>query len=185
VVGVNERDPAVDVFAYLGPLCVKLLHEAGIPVYRNRLALLCDNEFAPSISRGLTGLGASVQLFSAAEDLKQDDWDAVVVALKPAAELRIGAREAALLAAASPAGTLIAQFWGDVDREALHAHGLVPCPPSPPPPGHMAILLSAIGPDSIVRLQTGGLRAAEWVFRGNPIPPGGIAQPIDLSTVAQ
>jgi hypothetical protein len=184
VVGVNERDPAVDVFSYLGPLCVKLLHEAGIPVYRNRLALLCDNEFAPSIARGLTGLGAEVQIFSAAEDLKQNEWDAVVVALKPANDLRIGAREAALIAAACPAGTLVAQFWGDVDREALHARGLVLWPPSPPALGHMAILLSAIGPDSIVRLQTGGLRAAEWVFRGNPIPPGGIAQTVDLSSVS-
>jgi hypothetical protein len=43
----------------------------------------------------------------------------------------------------------------------------------------MAILLSAIGPDPIVRLQTGGLRAAEWVFRGGAATPDGIAQLVE------
>src|SRR5204862_7907690 len=46
IVGVNETHPATDVFSYLGPLCVKLLHDAGLPVYRNRIALLCDNDFS-------------------------------------------------------------------------------------------------------------------------------------------
>ena len=46
----------------------------------------------------------------------------------------------------------------------------------------MAILLSAIGPDPIVRLQTGGLRAAEAVFRGGSVSPNGFAQLVDLGT---
>ena len=49
----------------------------------------------------------------------------------------------------------------------------------------MAILLSAIGPDPIVRLQTGGLRAAEIVFRGERVSTDDLAQIVDLNTVRQ
>jgi hypothetical protein len=178
VVGVNERHASVDVFSYLGPLCVKLLHDAGLAVYRNRVALLCDNDFAAPIVRGLTGLGASVHHFSAVEALHRDRWDAIVVGLRPAWGPRIGACEAAHIASASTPGTLVFQFWGDIDRDALRDHGLIAWPPKPPRPGHMGILLSAIGPEAIVRLQTGGLRAAEFIFRGGSVTPGGIAQTV-------
>jgi hypothetical protein len=46
----------------------------------------------------------------------------------------------------------------------------------------MAILLSEIGPEAIVRLQTGGLRAAEWVRRGRTISPDGFAQIVRRKT---
>jgi hypothetical protein len=184
VVGVNEQHSSVDVFSYLGPLCVKLLHDAGLAVYRNRIALLCDNDFAAPIAHGLTGLGANVHLLSTVEALDQDRWDAIVVALRPAGRPRIGACEAAHIASASGPGTLVAQFWGDVDRGALREHELIAWPPDPPRPGHMGILLSAIGPEPIVRLQTGGLRAAEWIFRGGAVTPDGIAQPVGKSEYA-
>ena len=45
----------------------------------------------------------------------------------------------------------------------------------------MGILLSTIGPESIVRLQAGGLRAAEWVARGGTASPDGVAQLVHLA----
>ncbi|HEY5752811.1 MAG TPA: hypothetical protein VIT21_06665 [Chthoniobacterales bacterium] len=183
VIGVNEHHAAVDVFSYLGPLCVKLLQDAGLSVYRNRIAVLCDNGFDEPILRGLTGLRADVRLVSAVEALHKDDWDAILVALQPGFEPRIGLREASYLASICGPGTVIVQLWGDMDRRALADFGLPVWPPSSPPRGHMAILLSAIGPDPIVRLQTGGLRAAEWVFRGGAIMPDGFAQLVDLDAI--
>jgi hypothetical protein len=183
VVGVNERHQAVDVFSYLGPLCVKLLHEAGLPVYRNRIALLCDNEFDQSIYKGLTGLGADVQLFTRVKDLTRESWDAVVVALKPEATPRITSAEAAHIISMAPSGAVVAQFWGDIDRESFNGAKLKLWPASAPRPGHMAILLSAIGPDSVVRLQTGGLKAAEVVFRNGIATKDRIAQVLDLKAL--
>jgi hypothetical protein len=176
IVGVNEQHRSVDVFSYLGPLSIKLLHDSGIAVYRNRIALLCDNDFAEPILRGLTGLGATVCHFSAVEELQADAWDAILVALRPGSDPRIGASDAAYISKAAIPGTVIAQLWGDIDRDAAQAHDLKVWPPSPPKEGHMAILLSAIGPDALVRLQTGGLRAAELVYRGDMAAPGGVAQ---------
>ena len=177
VVGVNERHPAVDVFSFLGPLCVKQLHDCGIAVYGSRLALVCDNEFADWISRGtVTPTGASVDLFMRCDDVFSDAWDAVVVAMKPGTAFAVGGGEARHLAAVSPPGAAVVQFWGDVDRTALVTHGLAAWPVRAPARGHMGILLSAIGPEPIVRLQAGGLRAAELVYRGAGAPPLGIAQ---------
>ncbi|MBP2291436.1 hypothetical protein [Azospirillum rugosum] len=177
VVGVNERHPSVDVFSFLGPLAVQELHAAGIPVYGSRIALLCDNPFAPFIERGLTGMGAEVLTVDHPGALPSGCWDAVLVALRPRGAPVFGADDAARVRRQSP-GTVLVQYWGDVDRNAVHEAGLPLWPPAAPRPGHMAVLLPAIGPDPIVRLQAGGLRAAEWVLRNGTASclPGGIAE---------
>jgi len=166
IVGVNERHAALDVFSFLGSLCAKQLLCCGLPIYGNRIALLCDNDFAEAIRNALVGLGARIEMFSAVGEIFRDGWDAIVVALKPVFEPRIGHPEARHLATVTPAGTIIIQFWGDVNRDAVMAQGLNIWPSASPPPGHMGALLSEIGPEPIVRLQTGDLRAAEWILRG-------------------
>jgi hypothetical protein len=175
IVGVNERHPAVDVFSYLGPLCVNMLHESGVPVYGSRIALLCDNDFSSFISRSLTGLGADVRSFSDVATLEHGHWDAIVLALQPAAGPRIDALGTAHIARVAPTAIMV-QLWGDADRAALAAMGVSVWPRQAPAPGHMGVLLSAIGPEPIIRLQTGGLSAAEWVRRGKAIEAGGIAE---------
>jgi hypothetical protein len=180
VVGVNERHEAVDVFSFLGPLSAKQLHDCGLAVCRNRIALLCDNSFAEPITRGLVGLGALVDVFAEVKAVLPDEWDAVLIALSPAQEPRIGQAEARHLAAVMPAQAIVVQFWGDVDRYAAISNSLNVWPREPPPTGHMAIPLSKIGPEPIVRLQTGGLRAAEWIRRGGAASPDGFAQLVQL-----
>jgi hypothetical protein len=175
IVGINERHPAVDVFSYLGSLCVNMLHLAGAAVYGNRLALLCDNDFGPFIERSLKGEGASVSLFANASDLTQGPWDAIIVSLKPGPQPRINAADAKHLARIAPTA-IVAQLWGDIDRTALSNERLALWPPEPPHAGHMGVLLSAVGPEPIVRLQCGGLRAAEWVYRRLPVAAEGMAQ---------
>jgi hypothetical protein len=176
VVGVNERHQEVDVFSFLGPLCAKHLHDCGLAVYRNRIALVCDNGFAEPIIRGLVGLGARVDVFASVAAMHREEWDAVVVALLPAREPRIGHAEARHLATVIPPEALIVQFWGDVNRHAAMSHNLNVWPTRPPSAGHMAVLLSEIGPEPIVRLQAGGLRAAEWIRRGGAASSDGFAQ---------
>ncbi|MBM7481790.1 hypothetical protein ACVWWI_004902 [Bradyrhizobium sp. USDA 3686] len=176
VVGVNERHPAVDAFSFLGPLAVKQLHDCGLAVLGNRIGLLCDNDFLVPLRTGLASSGASVTTFDSAAAVHPEGWDAFVVALQPAAAPRIGQAEAAHLAACAPAGAVVVQFWGDVDRAALARNGFSLWPTQPVGQGHMGILLSEIGPEPIVRLQTGGLRAAEWVWRGGAVTRDGFAQ---------
>ncbi|WP_378130966.1 hypothetical protein [Chelatococcus sp. GCM10030263] len=175
VAGVNERHPAIDVFSFLGPLCAQMLGEAGARPAAGPVAVLCDNAFGPYLEDGLGRAGFEIGRFTKAADLPCRAWNAVVVALRPAAEPRIDAAAARRLAMAAPAARIV-QFWGDIDRTALAAAGLTAHPRRAPRPGHMGILLDALGPEPIVRLQTGGLRAAEWVWRGGAVTPDGFAE---------
>ncbi|MBG0563918.1 hypothetical protein [Actinoplanes aureus] len=165
VAGTNERHPAVDVFSYLGLMAVKLLLDAGVPAYRSRIALLCDNPFRDFIKRGLTGVGARVTVAaSLAELLRRPAPDALLVSMRPTGAPVLGGAEMDELAARWP-GCLVGQYWGDLDRDGLAGRGLPVWPASAPGAGHMGVLPSAVGPDPIVRLQTGGLKVAEVLLR--------------------
>jgi hypothetical protein len=168
VAGTNERHKSVDVFSYLGVIAVKQLLDAGIAVYGSRLLLLCDNDFAVYIEGGLTAMGAKVDVRASLScaDL-QEPLDAVVVALKPKDREVLSAFDAERLASTQP-GTLVAQFWGDIDRERLADLGLPMTPPVAPPRGHMGILLSDAGPDGVVRLQAAGLKVGQVLLARSP-----------------
>jgi len=165
VAGTNERHPAVDVFSYLGTMAVKLLLDAGVAPYGCRALLLCDNPFSDYIERGLAGAGAVVdRVVHLGQAQAATRYDAIVLAMRPRDEPAAGPDEAALIAANWP-GAVLAQFWGDIDRSALLANGIPVWPPESPASGHMGILPSAVGPEPIVRLQTGGLKVGELLWR--------------------
>ncbi|HVN85467.1 MAG TPA: hypothetical protein VMW17_11535 [Candidatus Binatia bacterium] len=169
VAGTNERHPSVDVFSYLGIMAVKLLLDAGIAVYGCKILVCCDNPFEPYLRRGLRQAGAEVECVGAlvAASLS-DEFDALLVALRPQAHVVIGPTEAALIRERSP-GAVVAQYWGDIDRSALDTAGVRYWPPAAPALGHMAILPAAVGPEPTVRLQAGGLKVAEILWRSrNP-----------------
>lgn len=175
VAAVNERHPDVAVFPFLGPLCVRQLQDAGVTVAGGRrVAVLCDNPFAPFLRAGIEQAGASAEMFGHAGAMRFEDWDAVVFALRPGtpfADNEFFAR----LAATAPRVPIV-QFWGDIDRRIASRQGLSIWPPHEPAPGHMGILLDTLGHEPIVRLQAGGLKAAELLLRGAPPSPDGIAQ---------
>jgi hypothetical protein len=165
VAGTNERHPLIDVFSYLGIMAVKLLLDAGTPVYGCKILLCCDNSFLPFIERGLVGAGAIVQVMNGLHDTANTiDADAILIAMQPRDYPIVGAEQAALIAKRWP-NAIVAQMWGDIDRQALSAVGIRDWPLWSPPRGHMGILPSAVGPDPIVRLQAGGLKVGELLLR--------------------
>lgn len=163
--GTNERHPAVDVFSYLGIMAVKLLLDAGVAVYGSRVLLLCDNPFSPFIQDGLSRAGAIVDCVRCLSDACDGDtYDAIVLALSPKQEPSLGRTEAQRIAK-TWRGAVIAQFWGDIQRDAFTAQGVPVWPARSPAAGHMGILPSAVGPEPVVRLQTGGLKVGELLWR--------------------
>jgi hypothetical protein len=162
--GTNERHPQIDVFSYLGPMAVRLLHDAAVSAYRASVLLLCDNPFKSFLEHGLRATGAVVESVEDLSAAKGRKFDAIVLSLTPGAEPRLNAGHAREIAQRWP-GALVGQFWGDMDREAFAAAGVPVWPASAPKQGHMGILLSSLGPEPIVRLQTGGLKAGETLWR--------------------
>lgn len=167
VAGTNERHPAIDVFSFLGIMAIKLLHDAGISVYTSNILLLCDNPFKVYIESGLTSVGATVDTVENISDASQNkNYDAIVVALQPRQDPILSALDAETIAQNWP-GVIIAQYWGDIDRSAFTTRNLHIWPIKEPKPGHMAILPSEVGPESTVRLQIGGLKAGEVLWKLN------------------
>lgn len=172
VAAVNERHPDVGVFDFLGPLAVRQLQDAGLDPDGKRVALLCDNPFLPFVYAGLEAAGAHAAVAASADDLPAGPFDAVVVSLDPYRNRPLGAHDLRVLARKAPRGK-VTQFFGDIDRGAAAETRLALWPPKEPGKGHMGILLNVLGPEPIVRLQAGGLRAAEIAFRatGEPDDP--------------
>jgi hypothetical protein len=67
---------------------------------------------------------------------------------------------------------LVGQFWGDLDRAALARFGLRYWPIEAPPLGHQGVLPSNVGPEPIVRLQSGGLKVGEVMARARAAAGG-------------
>lgn len=165
VAGTNERHPEIDVFSYLGVMAMKLLLDAGVSVYGSHLLLLCDNPFAPYIEQGLAHAGADVfRSESLAKALGTHPFDAIIVALRPGLTPSLGEEDARTIAAAWE-GAVVAQFWGDLPRGSFAELGIPLWPAAEPAPGHMGILPSAVGPEPVVRLQVGGLKVGELLWR--------------------
>ncbi len=180
VAGVNERHPGVDVFSFLGIMAVKLLLDAGVAVYTSNILLLCDNPFSSFIERGLVNAGANVDTVDNIAAVPTDKtYDAILVALQPRPEPVLSVKDAAMIAKYWP-GALVAQYWGDIERSAFSAHHIPICPEVEPKPGHMAILPSAVGPEPIIRLQTGGLKAAEAIWRQSLQPDNSAMEFVQL-----
>jgi len=165
VVATNEKHPAVDVFSFLGPMAAKLLNDAGVAVYDDRILLVCSNPFSTFIASGLNAFGGAVDSVSAVrEGDVHIDYDAILIAQTPGTEGVLDSDDIAWIARYWRA-SVVAIFWGDVDRDSLQAAGLHYWPLDAPAPGHMGILPSDIGPEPIVRLQAGSLKAAEAALR--------------------
>lgn len=166
VAGTNERHPDVDVFSFLGQMAIMQLHDAGIAVRGSRILLLCDNSFGPFITQDLKNAGAEiVEARQLTADAILPHCDAVILALQPREAPIFTAGDAKLLSQKAP-GAVLVQYWGDADRKALAAAGIPVWPAEAPRAGHMGILPSAVGPEPIVRLQTGGLKVGQVLARG-------------------
>ncbi|MBV8883695.1 MAG: hypothetical protein JO235_06800 [Chroococcidiopsidaceae cyanobacterium CP_BM_RX_35] len=172
VAGINERHPAIDVFSFLGIMAIKLLLDAGIAVYASKILFLCDNPFSSFIEGGLMIVGASVDTTnSILAAPKSKMYDVILVAMQPRFKPVLSATEAAIIANCWP-GVVVAQLWGDIDRTAFRSLDIPVWPIDAPKLGHMGILPSAIGPEPIVKLQAGGLKVGEllWRSRSTKLP---------------
>jgi hypothetical protein len=163
--GTNERHPNIDVFSYLGLMAIKLLLEAGIPPFKSRIAILCDNPFAEYLWSGLEKAGAIVSLGPDLRSVREGfEPDALLVAQLPCWGSVISTEDLVWLSQHWPS-TAVVQFWGDLDRLTLSSLGVPHWPQIGPTLGHMAVLPSDVEPEPVIRLQVGGLKVAQILLK--------------------
>jgi hypothetical protein len=166
VAGTNESHPDVDIYSYLGAMAIRQLHDAGITVRGSRIVLLCDNPFSTFIVNDLKDGGAEViEAQGLTAEVLAPYCDAVLLAKRPFEGHNFSEADAGLLSQEAP-GAVLVQFWGDADYSALTAAGVPVWPKEVPRTGHMGVLPSTLGPESVVRLQAGGLKVGQILARG-------------------
>lgn len=188
VVGAtNERHPDVDVFNYLGDMALKMIFDAGLCPYQNSYILLCNNDFGPFIAKVLSKICGALGVCDKAENRAKYegmniDWlgdfpdlnvpekyrrtEAIVFTAYPFDQPWIGDNKLPLAVSKireSVPGALLLRYAGDIDEEYCKQH--IAVYPDHVHSGHMGILPSAIGPDPIVRLQSGGLKVGEMLLK--------------------
>ena len=167
VAGTNERHPAVDVFAFLGQMAVMQLHDAGYRCEGARCSCSATTTSRPFIVGDLVRAGARRR----ARNVRSRPTRSLPAATRSCWPCSRGTRpvldaDAARLLSERAPGAVLVQYWGDADRDALAAAAVPVWPPQAPAAGHMGILPSAVGPEPIVRLQSGGLKVGQVLARG-------------------
>jgi hypothetical protein len=183
----NERHPDIDVFSYLGDMAVKQIFDAGLCPRNNRFVLVCNNDFGPYIAEVLARMCSGLAVIDKEENRPRYpagiDWiggfpavavpagyrnaEAIVFTAYPFDRTWIGAEADIAIRHIKAAfdDPLILRYAGDVAETELEAAGVRFFPPHVAS-GHMGVLPSAVGVDPIIRLQAGGLKAAQGLLTG-------------------
>jgi hypothetical protein len=188
VLGTNEQNEVLRIFDYIGHLCLKILLEAEIEVFRSKIILVGDNDFGRNIvgtlsaagaevlwvtntpgdevkKLGGTKIGCSLKELSVQNSVR--DCDAIIVNAYPDRNVVIGECgdiSARRLKELAP-GTTIIQLNGLIERESLNMLGIACLPAKEPRIGHMGWTLAYLGPKPVVALNSGGLKVGELLAR--------------------
>ncbi len=60
VLGVNEQHHALKIFDYIGHLCMKILFEAELEIFRSKIVVAGNNKFGKNIIKTLATAGAGI-----------------------------------------------------------------------------------------------------------------------------
>lgn len=171
VMGTNEDHPALETFKYCGYLCLKMLFELQIEVYKSKIVILSNDKFGNTIEKTLRANGSTTFLV---KELRTDtnrqylkSADAVVVADYTSSDIFIGnnghisTRE---LFELSPAICVI-HFAGKIDIKELQKFG-IPCFPNSTIGSYkMSMTLADLGPKPIIELHCAGLKIGEMMVK--------------------
>jgi hypothetical protein len=175
VLATNEDYPGLEVFDFCGSLCIKMLFELEIEVYKSKIAVVGKDKFARVIEKYLKAMGSEVYII---ENLKSEinrkyleNIDALVVADYNNDSL-IGNINTNTNAQTSPEKLIdlsrkvsVVQFAGDVDIDELNKYD-IPCfPQRRLGKFRMGQTLASLGPKPVIDLHCAGLKVGESMAR--------------------
>ncbi len=169
VMATNEDYPGLNVFDYIGWLCMKMLFEAQIEIHKSQILLISSDKFGKVISKQLKQAGAKVRLVLTLNEVSRQDlalFDALVVCDYSRRDQIIGPSgdiSAPELAGIAPHSTVI-QFAGRIDVQGLRQTGLFVYPAYSLDSQRMAMTLGELGPRSVVELHTAGMKVGELMW---------------------
>ena len=172
VIATNEDAPGLEVFKFSGPLCIKMLFEAQIEVYKCKIIVISSDKFGEVIYQSLKSLGANVYL---AKELRSNEVkcnlreiDAIVISDYTSTDTFIGTDgqiSVDELKQLCPEVVII-QFAGKVNTSELASQDIMFYPYRQVGAYRMGMTLADLGPKPIIDLHCAGLRVGEIFARG-------------------
>ncbi len=171
VMATNEDYPGLEVFDFSGNLCIKMLFELEIEVYKSKIAVISSDKFGIVIEKYLKAAGAQTGKFKNLKNQECREFiktcDALVIADYSSYETFIGNKGQITvcdLFELSP-GISVVQFSGMVVVDELAEAG-IPCfPRHSIGTRRMGMTLAHLGPKPVISLHTAGLKVGELMAR--------------------
>ena len=171
VMATNEDYPGLEVFDFSGNLCIKMLFELEVEVYKSRIAVISSDKFGIVIEKYLKAAGAQTANYNSLKYHECREFvrtaDALIIADYSSSETFIGNNgqiTAYELLELAP-GISVVQFSGLVEVDALVEAG-IPCFPRHTIGNHrMGLTLAHLGPRPVISLHTAGLKVGEIMAR--------------------
>lgn len=171
VMATNEDVLGLEVFNNVGLLCIKMLFESEIEVYKCKIVVVSGDKFGKVIEKYLSVVGAKVHLIKnlISEDNKRylEECDAIVVADYKSHSTFIGKN--AQISGKELVGLSrkisVVQFAGDVDIHELDEYNIPFFPRKKVGKSRMGMTLAELGPKPVIDLHCAGLKVGEIMAR--------------------
>lgn len=171
IMGTNEDYLGLEVFKFSGPLCLKMLFDSGVEIYKNKIVIVSNDKFGKVILDQLIKLTDDVKLITEINNKNKDlimNADALIIADYTESKYFIGKTKAYIsakeLKSLSEFITVI-QFAGNVDLEDLEENNIKYYPEYNVGRFRMGKTLAYVGPKPVIDLHCAGLKVGELMYR--------------------
>lgn len=172
VLGTNEHYPNLDIFGFVGNLCMKMLLNMEVEIYKNKIVIVSNDMFGDAIKKCLENNGAEVYLVRnlKAETNRQylHAADALIIADYLNNDILIGGDDAQISAEDLKNyshSISVIQFAGDVDIKYLEHYNIPYYPKKRVGTFRMGMTLAELGPKPIIDLHSAGLKVGQVMAR--------------------
>ena len=172
VMATDEDALELEVFDFCGNLCIKMLFELEIEVYKSKIVVVSGDKFGKVLEKHLRAIGADVYL---TENLKSGvsrrhlkGSDALVVADYTNNDVLVGTESAQISAkelCELSRKISVIPFAGDVDIGELDKYNIPYFPQKRIGKFRMGMTLAELGPKPIIDLHGAGLKVGEVMAR--------------------
>jgi hypothetical protein len=172
VIATNEQHPAVNTFAAVGMLALKLLMEMQCEIAGLNIVVIGSDPFGTATAKTLRSVGARVSLVKDYEQLRRnrrvtliEGADALVLVEHRSKTELLGSSTPELLDLLASSKIPVTHICGRVEDDALLRHGVLKHPAGSAPHGFMTVTTAHVGAKPVVNLHAAGLHAASLVSR--------------------
>jgi len=172
VAGTWENHPAIKVFSATGPLAIKLAMEANCEVYQNNIIVWSDDHFGKEAKKSFERLGASTVLLTTDKEVLMNNLrktDFIYICNYNEKRKYFGEDDKSIFDIKEiykqNSGIQIIHLYGDIDNDLLDKYSIGIYPPKKGYSSVMTYTLAHLGMTPLIRLQTGGLKVGEVIYK--------------------